>query len=248
MYPGEMRVKMPGPGYEFFSIREYVPGDPFKNINWKAYASTGKLLVNEHERESVSDITIVFDSRFVSNYGMTSDNANLYGSRAAATLTNFFLKRRDSVQLVIYSDRVQTIKKGSGQKQLFEILTALAGADPKGNIPLSGIVEVAIPYMPRHSPVIIISSLDDDTSIRKAVSTMIVLEFDVTIISPSSIDFEIMAREKDTTIPQIHPVAYDVLRLERDILLDEVRGYGVRVVDWKPEMPLMQVLLEARNY
>lgn len=248
MYPGEMRVKMPGPGYEFFSIREYVPGDPFKNINWKAYASTGKLLVNEHERESVSDITIVFDSRFVSNYGMTSDNANLYGSRAAATLTNFFLKRRDSVQLVIYSDRVQTIKKGSGQKQLFEILTALAGADPKGNIPLSGIVEVAIPYMPRHSPVIIISSLDDDTSIRKAVSTMIVLEFDVTIISPSSIDFEIMAREKDTTLPQIHPIAYDVLRLERDILLDEVRGYGVRVVDWKPEMPLMQVLLEARNY
>ncbi len=248
IYPGEMRVKMPGPGYEFFSIRDYVPGDPFKNINWKAYASTGKLLVNEHERESVSDITIVFDSRAVSNYGMTSDNANLYGARAAATLSNFFLKRRDSVQLVIYSDKVQTVKKGGGQKQLFEILTSLAGAAPKGDIPLNGIVEVALPFMPRQSPVIVISSLDDDDTLRKAVSTMRVLEFDVTIISPSSVDFELMAREHNPDLSKkIDPISYEVLKLEREIVLNELRGYGVRVVDWKPEMPLIQVLLEARN-
>jgi uncharacterized protein (DUF58 family) len=248
IYPGEMRVKMPGPGYEFFSIRDYIPGDPFKNINWKAYASTGRLLVNEHERESVSDITLVFDSRAVSNYGMTSDNANLYGARAAATLANFFLKRRDSVQLVIYSDKVQTVKKGSGQKQLFEILTSLAGANPKGDIPLNGIVEVALPYMPRQSPVIIISSLDEDETLRKAVSTMRVLEFDVTIISPSSVDFELMAREHNKELTKkIDPVSYEVVKLEREITINELRGYGVRLVDWKPEMPLIQVLLEARN-
>jgi uncharacterized protein (DUF58 family) len=248
IYPGEMRVKMPGPGYEFFSIRDYIPGDPFKNINWKAFASTGRLLVNEHERESVSDITLVFDSRSVSNYGMISDNANLYGARAAATLANFFLKRRDSVQLVIYSDKVQTVKKGTGQKQLFEILTSLAGADPKGDIPLSGIVEVALPYMPRQSPVIIISSLDDDDTLRRAVSTMRVLEFDVTIISPNSIDFELMAREHNRDIlKDVDPISFEVVKLERDINMNELRGYGVRVVDWKPEMPLIQVLLEARN-
>lgn len=248
IYPGEMRVKMPGPGYEFFAIRDYIPGDPFKNINWKAYASTGRLLVNEKERESVSDITLVFDSRGVSRYGMISDNANLYGARAAATLANFFLKRRDTVQLVIYSDKVQTVKKGGGQKQLFEILTSLAGADPKGDIPLSGIVEVALPYMPRQSPVIIISSLDEDETLRKAISTMRVLEFDVTIISPSSLDFELMAQEHNKDLgKKVDPISYDVIKLEREITINELRGYGVRVVDWKPEMPLIQVLLEARN-
>jgi len=73
-------------------------------------------------------------------------------------------------------------------------------------------------------------------------------EFDVTIISPSSIDFELMAREhnKEAT-KKIEPAAYDVVKLEREITLNELRGYGVRVVDWKPEMPLIQVLLEARN-
>lgn len=246
IYPGEMRVKMPGPGSEFFSIRDYVSGDPFKAINWKAWARTRKKLVNEKERLSVSDITIVFDSRYTSDYGMLSDNPNVYGARAAATLTNFFLKRRDSVQLVVYSDKVRTIKKGSGQKQLFEILTGLASAEPKGDIPLNGIVEVAIPYMPRRSPVIIITSLDEDDSVRKAISTMRILEFDVTIISPSSLDFEIMAREKSGK-KDVDKIAYDVLRLEREIMIQDLRGYGARVIDWKPDTPLLQILTEARN-
>ncbi|MDP6155139.1 MAG: DUF58 domain-containing protein [Candidatus Thermoplasmatota archaeon] len=258
MYPGEMRVKMPGPGYEFWGIRDYVPGDSFKMINWKAFASTGRLLVNEKERESVSDITIVFDAREVSAIGMESDNANIYGARAAATLTQYFLGRRDSVCLVVYSDKVMTIKKGGGQKQLYEILTALAGASPKGDIPLQGIVEVALPYLPRMSPVIIISSLDDDDSLRKAVSMMKALEFDVTILSPSTIDFELLAKEKGAVQEgssllgtkktlQFDPLAYDVLRLERDILLKEMRGYGINIVDWKPQTPLQQVLLRARS-
>jgi uncharacterized protein (DUF58 family) len=246
LYPGEMRVKMPGPGTEFFAIRDYMPGDPFRDINWKAYASTGKLLVNEHERLSVSDVTIVFDSRSSSRYGVDSDNANLYGARAAATLANFFLKRRDAVQLVVYSDKVLTIKKGTGQKQLFELLTALAGAEPKGDIPLSGIVEVAIPYMPRHSPVIVITNLEEDDSMRKAVSMMMMLEFDVTIISPNSVEFEIMAKQKKGE--KINPIAYDILRLDREIMIQELRGYGVKVLDWKPATPLTQILLEARNY
>ncbi|MCD6383704.1 MAG: DUF58 domain-containing protein [Thermoplasmata archaeon] len=246
IYPGEMKVKMPGPGTDFFAIRDYIPGDPFRDINWKAYASTGKLLVNERERLSVSDVTIVFDSREVSGIGMDSDNANLYGARAAATLANFFLKRRDSVQLVVYSDKVRTVKKGTGQKQLFEILTALASAEPKGDLPLGGIVEVVLPYMPRHSPVIVISNLEEDDTLSKAVSTMKVLEFDVTIISPNSIEFEIMAKQKKGI--KVDPVAYNILRLERDILIQELMGYGVRVVDWKPAIPLTQVLLEARNY
>lgn len=258
MYPGEMRVKMPGPGYEFWGIREYVPGDPFKMINWKAFASTGRLLVNEKERESVSDVTIVYDAREVSSIGMESDNANIYGARAAATLTQFFLNRRDSVSLVIYSDKVLTIKKKTGKKQLYEILTALASAMPKGDIPLQGVIDEALPYLPRLSPVIVITSLDDDDSLRKAISTMKVLEFDVTILSPSSIDFELLAKEKGAVESaegvlgtakevKIDPLAYDVIRLERDILIKELRRYGISVIDWKPQTSLQQVLLRATS-
>ena len=34
----------------------------------------------------------------------------------------------------------------------------------------------------------------------------------------------------------------------REIMIQELRGYGVKVLDWKPATPLTQILLEARNY
>ena len=40
MYTGATTLKTPGPGMEFYSLREYIPGDSFRSINWKAFART----------------------------------------------------------------------------------------------------------------------------------------------------------------------------------------------------------------
>jgi len=244
LYPGASKVKQPGPGSEFFLIRDYSPGDPFKSINWKAYAKTGKLLVNEKEREAVSDIMIIIDARDISGVGTDGKNALLYSTRAAATLANFFLKRRDSVGLVIYGEKLLMIKQGQGQKQLFEILTALANAEAKGNLPLKGVIDVGAPYFPKRSPVIVITSMDEDPTMTKAVSELRTLSFDVSVISPNSIEFELLARSRIE--PGIErAVPYDVLRLEREIMIQDLRGYGARVIDWDPKIPLVAALLAA---
>ena len=65
MYTGATTLRTPGQGSEFYSLREYVPGDPFKNINWKAFARTGDLMVNEKCRDAVTDLYILLDSRDV---------------------------------------------------------------------------------------------------------------------------------------------------------------------------------------
>jgi uncharacterized protein (DUF58 family) len=244
LYPGASKVKQPGPGQEFFLIRDYSPGDPFKSINWKAYAKTGKLLVNEKEREAVSDIMIIVDAREASGTGTDGKNSLLYSTRAAATLANFFLKRRDSVGLVVYGEKMLMIKQGQGQKQLFEILTALANAESKGSLPLKGVVDVGAPYFPKRSPIIIITSMDQDPTLIKAVSELRTLAFDVSILAPNSIDFELMARSRlEPGVEQSVP--YEVLRLERDVVIQDLRGYGARVIDWDPKIPLVAALLAA---
>jgi uncharacterized protein (DUF58 family) len=246
LYPGATPVKRPGPGSEFFLVRDYLPGDPFKNINWKQYASKGKLLVNEHEVEAVSDVVIILDAREYSRYGTEANNPIMYGARAAATMTNFFLKRRDSVGLIVYGDKLLTIKQGSGQKQLFEVLTALAGAKSDGNLPFKGVVDYTAPFLPKRSPIMLISSLDGDDSIAEGVSTLRVLEYPVIIICPSSIEFELQARQK-TRQGVSDPLPYEILKLEREILLSDLRGYGANVIDWDPKTPLLAVLRETKR-
>lgn len=246
LYPGATPVKRPGPGTEFFLVRDYVPGDPFKNINWKQFASKGKLLVNEHEVEAVSDVVIILDSRETSAYGTDAHNALMYGARAAATLTNFFLKRRDSVGLIIYGNRLLTLKPGGGQKQLYEILTALATAKPDGNLPFKGVVDYAAPFLPKRSPVILISSLDGDPTIPEGISTLRVLEFPIIVICPSSIEFELQALSK-TKQGIKDQLSYEVLKTERDILISDIRGYGATVIDWDPKTPLLAILRETKK-
>jgi uncharacterized protein (DUF58 family) len=246
LYPGASPVKQPGPGSEFFLIRDYVPGDPFKDINWKAYASKRKLLVNEHEREAVSDIVIILDSREVSAYGTEADNALMFGARAAGTMANFFLKRRDSVGLVVYGDRLLTLKPGMGKKQLYEILTALAGAKAEGNLPFKGVCDVAAPNLPKRSPIIIISTLAEDDSFGSGISLLRTLEFPILIISPSSIEFEVMARKK-TRSGIKDDLPYDLLRLEREVQIADIRGYGANIITWDPKTPILGVLAETKR-
>lgn len=247
LFPGAAPVKRPGPGSEFFLIREYVPGDPFKDINWKAYANKRKLLVNEHEREAVSDVIVVVDAREVSAYGTEGENALIFSCRGAATVANYFLKRRDSVGLMVYGERLITLKQGQGRKQLFEILTALAGAKPGGSLPFKGVVDVAAPSLPKRSPIVIFSSCTEDDSFPAAVSTLRTLEYKILIISPSSIEFEVMARMK-TRSGVKETLPYDLLRLERDVLLGDIRGYGANVIVWDPKTPLLGVLAETKRF
>ena len=74
-----------------------------------------------------------------------------------------------------------------------------------------------------------------------AVRDLRARNFDVTILSPSSLEFEFDARRLDRT-------GYEVLKTERDILLSELRGLGAFVMDWEPDMLLNTALAGARGF
>ena len=47
---GAMPLNVIGTGTEFYSLREFVPGDSLRSVNWKALAKKGKMMVNETVR------------------------------------------------------------------------------------------------------------------------------------------------------------------------------------------------------
>src|SRR5690349_1843945 len=59
--PGDWESIFKGMGYEFWSLREFEPGDPYRNIDWKATAKTGKYYVREYLAESYFNIMLLYD-------------------------------------------------------------------------------------------------------------------------------------------------------------------------------------------
>ena len=219
MYTGATTLRTPGPGTEFYSLREYVPGDPFKNINWKAFARTGDLMINEKCRDAVTDLYIILDSRDIARIGTVLKNPLEMGTVAAASLASFFIKRRDSVSLTIYDEKLSFLPPDTGDKQYFKILSSLAGVAPRGTMPLQAVTNSLAARFSRGSPVFIISSCEGDGTVPSAVRDLVGRGHEVTVLSPSSIDFERL-------VSRIPRMSYEVLKLERQNRLTSLAGFG----------------------
>ena len=240
MYTGATTLRTPGQGSEFYSLREYVPGDPFKNINWKAFARTGELMINEKCRDAVTDLFILLDSRDIARIGTVLKNPLEVSTVAATSLASFFIKRRDSVALAIYDDRLSYLPPESGDKQYFKILSSLAGTRPKGNMPLQAVTNSISGRFSRGAPVFIISSCEGDGSAPSAVRDLVGRGHEVTVLSPASVDYERL-------VSRVPRMAYEVLKLERQNRLTTLAGFGAQIIDWLPDVDLSQALLQVRG-
>ena len=223
---GAMPLNVIGTGTEFYSLREFVPGDSLRSVNWKALAKKGKMMVNETVREDVMDVILLVDAREVSAVGGGKDTPLEMSCRAAATYAKQLLDERNNVALMVYGDSINRVDLDRGEHHLFKILTALSSAKPQGNLKLELVMKDLLPHIPSGSPIILFSSLDDDHTISEAFTSTISRGFTITTISPSSLDFE----ERMKRIP-VEPLL--IAKIERDNMISELRSFGLQVGDWK---------------
>ena len=223
---GAMPLNVIGTGTEFYYLREFVPGDSLRSVNWKALAKKGKMMVNETVREDVMDVILLVDAREVSAVGGGRDTPLEMSCRAAATYAKQLLDERNNVALMVYGDTIDRIDLDRGEHHLFKILTGLSSAKPQGNLKLEIVMKDLLPHLPSGSPIILFSSLDDDHTISEAFTSTISRGFTITTISPSSLDFE----ERMKRIP-MEPLL--IAKIERDNMISELRSFGLQVGDWK---------------
>lgn len=62
MITGEFETFVRGRGYDLYRIREYMPEDSARHVDWKATAKSGSLKVREFSREDERKVRIVFDN------------------------------------------------------------------------------------------------------------------------------------------------------------------------------------------
>ena len=225
---GAMPLNVIGAGTEFYSLREFVPGDSLRSVNWKALAKKGKMMVNETVREDVMDVILLVDAREVSAVGGGKDTPLEMSCRAAATYAKQLLDERNNVALMVYGDTIERVDLDRGEHHLFKILTALSSAKPQGNLKLEIVLKDLLPYIPSGSPLILFSSLDEDHTIPEAFTNTISRGYTITTVSPSSLDFE----ERMKRIPA-QPLL--IARIERENLISEIRSFGMQVGDWKSD-------------
>ncbi len=129
---GIKKLRRIGSSYEFEQIKNYVPGDDYRSINWKASSRRAQLMVNQYEDErSQSVYSIIDKSR---NMRMPFEGLSLmdYAINSALVISNVVLQKNDKAGLLTFSDKIgSAIKADRKTNHLNKILAALYREQPR---------------------------------------------------------------------------------------------------------------------
>jgi len=238
-WPGVIPSKILGLGTEFYSMRDYIPGDDPKRINWKASARHGELIVNETEAERVTDVMIVLDTD-VTFFEPSERELFERGIRAAASFSRLLLRQGNRVGLVLQGGERGSIPAGFGKRHERRILYLLAAAKPgRATVSTSYVMNLlARRMLPSRSQIVIISPLLDP-EIKEGVKQLTVAGYSMLVISPSP-------TPPPSFQDQTEEIAFKLVMLERSISLLALER-SATIVDWQRGVPLSVLMSKVRS-
>lgn len=111
---------------EFAEHRIYNNGDSVKNVDWKAYAKTGKMYVKKYEEETNLRCQIVIDISGSMRYPKSNINGDLnkleFSCISAAALMYLLKKQRDAAGLTLISDKIEVHTPSKTNQQHHQLL------------------------------------------------------------------------------------------------------------------------------
>ncbi len=167
-FSGEYHSVFKGRGVEFREVREYVPGDDVRTIDWNVTARTDVPYVKQFDEERELTVMLAVDvsrsGRFGSGERMRLEvAAELCGVLALSATTN-----RDKVGLVLFSDRVELyIPPARGRGHVLRIIRELLAAEAEGaGTDLSAPLELLGSVLKRKATVFLVSDFWADDFVR----------------------------------------------------------------------------------
>jgi uncharacterized protein (DUF58 family) len=249
---GEHAARAQGDGAEFFGLREYVPGDRQRQINWPASTRRGRLMVTTHPSERSQDVVLLVDA--TSDVGKPGTSALDFGLRGASAAARAYLERRDRVGVITYQwGGAQWLAPSLGRRQVYKIIDTMLKADaswsagssfarlPRPALPPGALVVAFSPLLDRR----FVESLRD---LRERGFALVVV--DVLNESPPGPRLPVLGLPVDS-LPAgrlagnalaaaggVDEMARRLWRMEQQAIRFSLRELGVPVVHWNGAEPL----------
>lgn len=104
---GIKKIRRIGHTMEFEQIKDYVPGDDIRTLNWKATAKKKSLMVNQFQDEKSQNIYMAIDKGRVMKMPFNGMSLLDYAINATLVLSNVILKKQDKAGMFSFSKKVE---------------------------------------------------------------------------------------------------------------------------------------------
>ena len=236
---GLRAIRRPGEGRLFEGLREWVPGDETRVIDWKATARRGKPIARQYEDERRQQVLLVIDAGRLLTAEVNGASRLESVITAALQLARAAVAHDDNIGLMVFADTIQRYHApGRGRRALKAVLDGLARVE--GRLAESD-YPAAFRHLAAHNRKRALTVLFTDVIDRTASDALVAqaatlrprhLPLAVTLPQPS---LEALASQRPDSTPEaFERAAAEALLGAREAALAEMRARGIVVVDVAP--------------
>jgi uncharacterized protein (DUF58 family) len=133
VFAGEYHSVFKGRGMEFAEVREYLPGDDVRTIDWNVTARTGVAHVKKFDEEREQTVMFVVDASHSLDFGTVRRMKGEVAAEIAAVLAFSAIRNNDKVGAIIFTDRIELfIPPKKGKKHVLRVIRELLFFRPEG--------------------------------------------------------------------------------------------------------------------
>jgi uncharacterized protein (DUF58 family) len=159
VFCGEYQSVFKGRGMEFAEVREYLPGDDVRSIDWNVTARMGHPYIKKFEEERELTVMFVVDASASGRFGTTERFKSELAAELCAILAFSATRNNDRVGLLIFTDRIEkVVPPQKGRRHVLRVIREILYSEPEGkgtDIPAA--VDYLTNVVRRHAVVFLVS-------------------------------------------------------------------------------------------
>ena len=131
-FVGEYKSTFKGTGMEFIDVREYLPGDDIRAIDWKVTARMGRPYVKKFVEERELTVILCVDASGSGYFGTRSQFKLEQSAQVAATIAFSAVSNNDKVGLLFFTDEVERfVPPRKGKQHVMRLVRDILLFEPR---------------------------------------------------------------------------------------------------------------------
>ncbi len=134
VFAGQYQSVFKGKGMEFDEVREYIPGDEIRSIDWNVTARAGRPFVKKFVEERELTVMLLLDMSASSFFGTRFQLKAQLAAKICSVLALSAIKNNDKVGFIAFTDRIEKfIPPRKGLRHVLRIIREALYFKPEGS-------------------------------------------------------------------------------------------------------------------
>jgi uncharacterized protein (DUF58 family) len=244
---GIKKIRKLGHTMEFEQIKEYVPGDDIRTINWKTTSKRNQLMVNQFQDEKSQRIYLLIDKGRTMQMPFNGLSLLDYSINAVMALSHIILKKSDRAGMMTFSKKTENkvpAENKSGQlrkisEALYHIQTNFYESD------FSRLYQDVKYTIGQRSLILLFTNFETLDAVNRQMKYLRGIAKNhllVVVFFRNSELHELITRNPENLKEIYDEIIAEKLEFEKKLIIQELRKYGIHTIYTLPENLNIEVI------